>query len=104
MNITPISTGIMPIGGELGQGTRVQAPVSTGGQPTFLDVFKQIAGDAVETQQIKNADMIRLMLGETDNLEEVMLSMRKAEIANDLLVNVRNATLDAYNEITRMQI
>jgi len=106
MNITPLAnvTPMSAISGELGKATHIQEQPKSVGQPTFLDVFTQIFGDAVDTNQIKSADMIKLMLGDTDNIEEMMLNLRKAELATDLLVNVRNAVLDSYNDIIRMQI
>lgn len=72
--------------------------------PSFLDVFSSIFNDAVVTNEIQQADRIRLMLGEVDDIAEVQLNMRKAEFATDLLVTVRNTVLDSYNEIIRMQI
>jgi len=102
MNIIPISTGIPPIGSIYD--TPQQQPQEKVGQPNFLDVFKQIFGDAVEGNQIKDADRIRLMLGDADDLEQIQLNMQKAEIATELLVNVRNSVLESYNEIIRMQV
>jgi flagellar hook-basal body complex protein FliE len=100
MNIVPLTTVIPPISG----GISAPSEEIKAGQPTFLDVFSQIFKDAVSTDAIKSEDMIRLMLGETDNLAEIMLNAQKAELATDLLVNVRNTVLDSYNEIIRMQI
>jgi flagellar hook-basal body complex protein FliE len=102
MNITPISA--YAVQDAAGQAiTPINARVSTG-QATFLDVFSRIMNDAIETNQIKDQDMIALMLGEMDNPEQMMLNLMKAEIATDLLVNVRNSVLDAYNDVIRMQI
>ena len=44
------------------------------------------------------------MLGDTENLEQIQANIAKAEIATELLVTVKNATVDAYNEIIRMSI
>ncbi|MCL2070739.1 MAG: flagellar hook-basal body complex protein FliE [Oscillospiraceae bacterium] len=101
MNITNI-IGIPQVGG----GT-VTAPVTntgSSGQPTFLDVFTRIFGDAVEMSEISAADKIRLVLGEADDLEMIQLNKEKAGLAVELLTNVRNTVLDSYNEIIRMQI
>jgi flagellar hook-basal body complex protein FliE len=103
MDITAISTNISPLGTPGGL-TAVPEPERGSGQPTFLDVFKNIAGDAVSTTNQQSMDRIRIMLGETDDIEQMMLNLNKAEMAVDLLVNVRNATLDAYNDIIRMQV
>jgi flagellar hook-basal body complex protein FliE len=106
MNITPtpITTGITPISSPF-EPTPSSAPQRIPGhQPTFLDVFTQIFDDTVRMQGITADDRIRLVLGEVDDLEQIMLNKEKAGIALDLLVNVRNTVLDSYNEIIRMQI
>lgn len=72
--------------------------------PTFLDVFSKIYNDAVETSAQKQEDIFRLMLGDTDNLEQIQANIQKATIAMDLLVNVKNTVVDAYNEIIKMSI
>ena len=48
--------------------------------------------------------MLNLMLGNTDNIEQLQINLTKAEISTELLVNVKNAVVDAYNEIMRMSI
>jgi len=103
MNITQISSQIAPIRG-VGQGVRQEEKVSSAGQPTFLDVFKSIFGEAVEGNRTVSEDRIRLMLGDADDLEQIQLNMQKAEMAVELLTNVRNTVLDSYNDIIRMQI
>lgn len=73
-------------------------------QPTFLDVFKNIYADAVETDAQKSADMVRLMTGDTDDIEQIQINLQKAVIANELFVTVKNTIYDAYNEIIRMSV
>ncbi|MCL1832170.1 MAG: flagellar hook-basal body complex protein FliE [Oscillospiraceae bacterium] len=102
MNITPLTTyGVQTASG---QAIAPQTSRISTGQATFLDVFSRVMSDAIETNRIKDQDMVKLMLGETDHLEQMALNMVKAEIATDLLINVRNNVLDAYNDIIRMQI
>lgn len=45
-----------------------------------------------------------LALGETGNLHQVMMDMEKTRLSFELLLQVRNKTLDAYQELMRMQI
>jgi len=109
MNITPVVIPVMtgsPYAVQIGSGKSItpETPNVSTGQANFLDVFRRVMADAIETNQIKDQDMIALMLGEVDNLEEIGLNLIKAEIATELLVNVRNAVLDSYNEVLRMQI
>ena len=102
MNITPVSTYIPQITArENIEGTPLKI---SGNQPTFLDVFTQIFGEARLTTEIQGEDRIRMMLGEADDLEQIQLNIQKAEIAVELLATVRNTVLESYNEIVRMQI
>ena len=54
-------------------------------------------GDADHTLQ-------RLATGEVDNLHQVMLSLEEAKLSFQLLVQVRNKLLEAYQDILRMQV
>ncbi len=82
------------------------AVVSEDGQKTgtFLDALIGLWDQAADAQAQKSADMINLMLGDTDNLEQIQMNIAKAEIATELFVNIKNAAVDAYNEIMRMSI
>ena len=74
------------------------------GVPTFLDVFKNIAGQAASTQEQKTQDMLDLMLGDVDDLAVIQANITKAQISMELLVNVTNAAMGAYNEIIKMTV
>ena len=76
----------------------------TGKTGTFLDAMAGLWNQAAEAQAAKSEDMLNLMLGNTDNLEQLQINIAKAEISTELLVNVKNAVVDAYNEIMRMSI
>ena len=108
MFIVPISSVVTPLESvtrafeaqteeNAGNGEKVAAP-------TFFDVFSGIFNNAVEANQQKQEDILQLMLGDTDNLEEIQANIAKAEIATELLVNVKNAVIDAYKEIIQMSI
>lgn len=73
-------------------------------EPTFLDAMLALWNNAEEAQAVKNKDMINLMLGDTDSLEQLQMNITKAQLATDLLVNVKNAAVDAYNQIMQMSI
>ena len=46
----------------------------------------------------------RLVLGESDNLHQVMITLEKAKTSFELMVQVRNKLLDAYQDIMRMSV
>ena len=72
--------------------------------PTFLDVFKNIVGQASETQTAKTQDMLDLMLGNVDDIERIQANITKAQLAMEMLLTTRNVTLEAYNEVIKMGI
>lgn len=106
MYIVPISSAITPIEAvEQMLNEKNPATDSTAAaNPTFLDVFSGIINNAVDTNAQKNEDMVNLMLGNTDSLEQMQINLTKAEVATQLLVNVKNAVVDSYNEIVKMSI
>ena len=105
MYIVPISGAISPLQAvsDVFSANEEKNEVSES-SPSFLDVFSGIVGGAVDANQQKQEDMLQLMLGNTDNLEEIQSNIAKAEVATELLVTVKNTVVDAYNEIIKMSI
>lgn len=50
------------------------------------------------------ADLQRLALGEAPNLHEVMVRLEEARISFQLMLQVRNRMLEAYQDVMKMQI
>ena len=50
------------------------------------------------------ADLQQLALGETQNLHEVMIRLEESRIAFQLMLQVRNRVLEAYQDVMKMQI
>ena len=71
---------------------------------SFLDVFRGMVNNVIETNEQVDRDMIDLMLGNIDDLATVQDNLTKAGIAVDLLVTVKNEVLSSYNTIINMQI
>jgi flagellar hook-basal body complex protein FliE len=46
----------------------------------------------------------QLAVGETTNLHQVMMSLEKARLSLELVVQVRNKVLDAYQNMMQMQV
>lgn len=71
---------------------------------SFLDIFKGMVQNVVETNEQVDRDALDLVLGNIDDLATVQDHITKAEIAVDLLVSVKNEVISAYNSIINMQI
>lgn len=73
-------------------------------EASFLDIFKGLVDNVVETNEQVDRDAIDLMLGNIDDLAQVQANIEKASVAVDLLVTVKNEALSAYNTIINMQV
>jgi flagellar hook-basal body complex protein FliE len=63
------------------------------------DFIKGVNTDQLDSEQI-TADFVD---GKNVELHEVMIAGEKAKTSLDLLMQLRNKTIDMYKELTRMQ-
>lgn len=70
--------------------------------------FEQVLIDAVEnvnkTDLAAQQDVIKVATGEVNDLHTITINATKAELAVQMLVQIRNKALDAYNEIMRISL
>lgn len=78
-------------------------PKPQGGM-SFADHLKQGIKE-VNTQQVTADKMgMELATGKTGNIHETMLAATQAELAFNLMVQLRNKALETYTEIMRMPV
>lgn len=108
MFIVPISSAIAPLESVSSVFDKYREENAEGAEelaaPTFFDIFAGIYNNAVDANRQKQEDIVQLMLGDTENLEEIQANITKAEIATELLVTVKNTVVDAYKEIIQMSV
>ena len=94
--------GLDPIGPASGARPADDAR-ATGGKD-----FKQILLDSLDEvnrlQQEADSAQQALLRGDTNNVAEVFTAVNKAEVAFDLLMEIRNKLLDAYQEINQIRV
>ena len=82
------------------------APATAASAPangTFDMVLDQIS--ALDAQMKTNDASIRAMaLGDGVSLHEVMMDLERTRLTFDLMLQVRNKFMDAYQELMRMQV
>lgn len=57
-----------------------------------------------EAQAQADGSVQALMSGQTTNLHETMIALEKADVSFQLMLQVRNKIVGAYEEIMRMQL
>ncbi len=71
---------------------------------SFGDTLNQAIADVNGLQQEAGKAVEKLVAGESTDLHDVMIAVEKARTSFDLLMEIRNKTIDVYREIMRMQV
>ena len=70
----------------------------------FKSVFSQAMNDVVENEdELAKAEYL-LSIGEIEDPHTVPIASATAQLSVDLLVNLRNKAVEAYNEIMRTNL
>lgn len=69
---------------------------------SFKDIFSNALDNYKEAEAKVDEDIYKLSVGESDDLHNLMINTQQAEISLDLVIQLRNKALEAYNEIMRM--
>lgn len=72
--------------------------------PGFGDVLKDAISTANELQKQSDHEIQKLMSGESQDLHTTMIAVEKADLSFQMLMQVRNKLVQAYQEITRMPV
>jgi flagellar hook-basal body complex protein FliE len=72
--------------------------------PSFADTLKSACGEVNELQLDGARQLERLTAGEDVDLHQVMVAAEEASLAFDLMMEIRNKLLEAYQEIQRMNV
>ena len=88
----------------LGRAEAAKAPEAESRGTPFTDIFHS-AIEAVKTTDQEKTQMEYLMAtGQLDNPALLTIASTKAQLSVDLLVQLRNKSMDAYNELMRINL
>ena len=74
------------------------------GSSAFARWFTQQVGEVNGKIAESDRQLQALATGETQNLHQVMIGLEDAKLSFQLLAQVRNRVLEAYQDILRMQL
>ncbi len=70
----------------------------------FQSIFETAVNNVKQTQADYDNEVYKMATGSSDNLHDITIASSKASLSVDLLVQMRNKVLDAYNEIMQMSL
>lgn len=88
---------------EIAKASKPQA-LGTENQIPFKNMFQDAVSDVYETNAAVQEEVIKAATSDTDDLQNLGIASAKAGLAMDMVIQIRNKALDAYNEIMRMGV
>ncbi len=70
----------------------------------FLDSLKTAIGQVNDAQMQAGQAVDALMTGQTQDIHRTMVALQQADVSFQLMMQIRNKLVTAYEEIQRMQI
>ena len=70
----------------------------------FSNVLEKVISDVNESQLISNEKVDKFIKGEDVAVHDVMIAMNEAQMSMQLLIEVRNKIVEAYQEINRLSL
>ena len=79
---------------------------ATGGTSSsgFMNTLEQAISKANDIQLEAGQATEALMTGQTQNIHQTMVALQEADVSFQLMMQIRNKLVSAYEEIQRMQI
>ncbi|MBC5646744.1 flagellar hook-basal body complex protein FliE [Christensenella tenuis] len=74
------------------------------GNVSFQNMLSDAIGQADNLQAVSQEGTQALLSGEVDDIAKVMIDGTKAELSLNMVIQIRNKVLDAYNEVMRMSL
>jgi flagellar hook-basal body complex protein FliE len=96
-----ISSGLPILSGTLPTGATVPGAAEDGGG--FGATLKNAIGQVNDLSDSSDAKVTELLQGDRQDLHNVMIAVEKADIAFQLMMQVRNKIVGAYQEVSKLQ-
>lgn len=74
------------------------------GDVRFSDQLKELLNSVNAKQAAADEKVSQVVTGETEDLHSAMIALEEANVSFQLMLEIRNKMLEAYQEINRMNI
>ena len=75
-----------------------------GAGANFGDVLKEAISTTNALQKQSDSEIQKIMTGESQDLHSTLIAVQKADLYFQMMMQVRNKLVQAYQEIMRMQV
>jgi flagellar hook-basal body complex protein FliE len=103
MSINQIS-GIGPVREGEGLEKIKQAAGPAAGTPSFKETLGTFLNDVNGLQQKADESIRKMASGEINDVHQVMSSVEEANVAFNMMMEIRNKVMDAYQEVMRIRL
>lgn len=101
--MSPIQ-GIAPVAPAVPAAPSPGSAASPAGAGGFLDSLKTAVGKVNDVQLQAGQAVDALMTGQSQDIHRTMVALQQADVSFQLMMQIRNKLVTAYEEIQRMQI
>ncbi|EAU54696.1 flagellar hook-basal body complex protein FliE [Mariprofundus ferrooxydans] len=97
--------GYAPLPG-IGQSAKISdaGKTTTAGSGNFAALLNSYTQQVNHDHKVADSAAQDLALGKGGNTSETLLAIQKADLSFQMMMGVRNKLVDAYREISRMQV
>lgn len=86
------------------QTTRGLGTPESAGKASFRDLLEKSLGEINDLQSVAEEKIRKFATGEVTDLREVMVAVEEANLAFQFTLQMRNKIVEAYQEISRLQV
>ena len=102
--VDPISSHSVGPAGPLTPTSPIRSTGQPGSESDFAAALREQLEQVSEMQIEAEQGVQNLLTGRTQNITEVFITARKAEVAFSLLMEIRNKLTDAYTEVKNLRV
>ncbi|HTP69321.1 MAG TPA: flagellar hook-basal body complex protein FliE [Dongiaceae bacterium] len=95
--------GLPPNAGEVGVTSSISRESSERGKGEFLKNLEQAMSQVSQLQSEADAHVGQLLSGNSQDVHSAMIAVEKASLAFEMMVQVRNKIVQAYQQVSGMQ-
>ncbi|HSR70144.1 MAG TPA: flagellar hook-basal body complex protein FliE [Acidobacteriota bacterium] len=70
----------------------------------FAELLNEALSEVNELQKTSDAEVGKILSGDIKDVHSAMIAMQKADLSFQMVMQVRNKLVEAYQEVMRMQV